>query len=151
MEHSDLHPPPAEVRTLTGYKIPKVNPGQPRFDPRAAMRPSAAPRTPPKPSARKGGPQENVSAKTVALREALSNPIPLRGGRGVCGGSRGAGRGRGGGSQPSTPALQEEPRPDSINNRGGKSSRGPKNCRKAGGHLKTPFPGTLPLRELVSK
>ena len=39
---------PAEVRTLTGYKIPKVNPGQPRIDPRAAMRPSAAPRTPPK-------------------------------------------------------------------------------------------------------
>ena len=37
---------------------------------------------PQKPSARKRGPRGNVSAKTVALREALSNPIPQQEGEG---------------------------------------------------------------------
>ena len=48
MEISNELPPPTEVSHLTGYKIPHVIPGQPRNDPRAAMRPTALPRTPPK-------------------------------------------------------------------------------------------------------
>ena len=139
MEHSYLHPPPAGVRTLTGYKIPKVNPGQPRIDPRAAMRPSAAPRTPPKTFRKEEGASRKRKRENSRTPGSSEQPNPP------------AGRGREGGRQPSTPALHEEPRPDSINNRGGKSSRGPKNCRKAGGHLKTPLPRKPALRELVSK
>ena len=147
MEHSDLHPPPAEVRTLTGYKIPKVNPGQPRIDPRAAMRPSAAPGTPPKTFRKEEGAsrkRKRENSRTPGSSEQ-PNPPPWREGslRRLTGSRKGKGRG--------ASALHEEPRPDSINNRGGKSSRGPKNCRKAGGHLKTPLPGKPTLRELVSK
>ena len=97
MEHSDLHPPPAEVRTLTGYKIPKVNPGQPRIDPRAAMRPSAAPGTPPKTFRKEEGAsrkRKRENSRTPGSSEQ-PNPPPWREGslRRLTGSRKGKGRG----------------------------------------------------------
>ena len=48
MEEASQHLPPAEVSSDNGWKIPRVEPGQPRVDPRDAMRPSDLPRSPPK-------------------------------------------------------------------------------------------------------
>ena len=43
MEEANLHLPPVEVNSDNGWKIPRVEPGQPRVDPRDAMRPSDLP------------------------------------------------------------------------------------------------------------
>ena len=47
MEEGDDQPA-AEVSKDKGFRIPHFSPGAPRADPRVAMRPSQAPRTPPK-------------------------------------------------------------------------------------------------------
>ena len=110
MEEANLHLPPAEVSSDNGWKIPRVEPGQPRVDPRDAMRPSDLPssRSPPKTykdggkaKKRKRDPShqprssEHSSEHRAAEAEVGNHSIW----RGANRGLRGVRMGRGGGRQ----------------------------------------------------
>ena len=135
----DNDQPAAEVRKDKGFTIPRFSPGAPRVDPRVAMRSSAAPRTPPKSYKEQGGNRKRKrepsltpgGSKQPEARAKTSKQTPLRGGKGARGGSRVAGGGRGGGHQHPNPARHGEPS-GSINNRGGKKSKGSNNPSKGG-------------------
>ena len=135
MEEGDDQPA-AEVSKDKGFRIPHFSPGAPRADPRVAMRPSHAPRTPPK-SYKDGGNRKRKrepsltpgGSKQPEARAKTSKQTPLRGGKGARGGSRVVGGGRGGGHQHPNPARHEEP---SGSNRGGKKSKKSKNPSKGG-------------------
>ena len=134
MEEANLHLPPAEVSSDNGWKIPRVEPGQPRVDPRDAMRPSDLPssRSPPKTykdggkaKKRKRDPShqsrssEHSSEHRAAEAEVGNHSIW----RGANRGLRGVRMGRGGG-------RREEP--SGSNNRGGKKSKARKRKPKGG-------------------
>ena len=88
MEEGDDHPD-AEVSKDKVFKISHFSPGQPRVDPRAAMRPSQAPRTPPK-TYKDGGNRKRKrepsltpgGSKQPEARAKVSKQTPLRGGEG---------------------------------------------------------------------
>ena len=136
MEEGDDQPA-AEVSKDKGFRIPHFSPGAPRADPRVAMRPSVTPCTPPKSYKEQGGNRKRKrepsltpgGSKQPEARAKTSKQNPLRGGKGARGGSRVVGGGRGGGHQHPNPARHEEPS-GSINNRGGKKSKGSKNPPK---------------------
>ena len=149
MEEGDQDHPPVEVRSETGFKIPRFIPGQPRVDPRAAMRPSQAPRTPPKTykdggkaKKRKRDPShqsrssEHSSEHRTAEAEVGNHSIW----RGANRGLRGVRMGRGGGRQLPPPTRREEPS-GSINNRGGKKSKARKRKPKGGQAPQDTHPG----------
>ena len=102
------------------------------------MRPSQAPRTPPK-TYKDGGNRKRKrepsltpgGSKQPAAGAKASKQTPLWGGKGARRGSGVVGGGRGGGHQLPNPARHEEPS-GSINNRGGKKSKGSKNPPKGG-------------------
>ena len=131
MEEGDDQPA-AEVSKDKRFRIPHFSPGAPRADPRVAMRPSTAPRTPPKSYKEQGGNRKRKREPSLTpggstqpeARAKTSKQTPLRGGKGARGGSRVVGGGRGGGHQHPNPARHEEP---SGSNRGGKKSKGSKN------------------------
>ena len=134
----DNDQPAAEVRKDKRFTIPRFSPGAPRADPRVAMRSSACPRTPPKSYKEQGGNRKRKrehsltpGSKQPEARAKTSKQTPLRGGKGARGGSRVAGGGRGGGHQHPNPARHGEPS-GSINNRGGKKSKGSNNPSKGG-------------------
>ena len=108
MEEANQHLPPAEVSSDNGWKIPRVEPGQPRVDPRDAMRPSDLPSSPPKTykdggkaKKRKRDPShqprssEHSSEHRAAEAEVGNHSIW----RGANRGLRGVRMGRGGGRQ----------------------------------------------------
>ena len=145
MEEGSQDPPPAEVSSNTGFKIPRFAPGQPRVDPRDAMCPSDLPRTPPK-TYKDGGVKKRKcdhshqpgSSKHRAAGAEVGNHSIWRGAnRGL----RGAGRGRGGGRQlPPLPAARSLRARSTI--AAGKSLRRAKGSRKVDRRPKTPILGT---------
>ena len=153
MEEANQHLPPAEVSSDNGWKIPRVEPGQPRVDPRDAMRPSDLPRTPPKTfkdggkaKKRKRDPShqsrssEHSSEHRAAEAEVGNHSIW----RGANRGLRGVRMGRGGGRQLPPPARCEEP--SGSNNRGGKKSKARKRKPKGGQAPQGTQPGnSLPV------
>ena len=152
MEEANLHLPPVQVNSDNGWTIPRVEPGQPRVDPRDAMRPSDLPnsRSPPK-TYKEGGKvkkrkrdpshqsrsSEHSSEHRTAEAEVGNHSIW----RGANRGLRGVRMGRGGGRQLPSPTRREEPS-CSINNHGGKSLRRAKGSRKVDRRPKTPILGT---------
>ena len=155
MEEANQHLPPAEVSSDNGWKIPRVEPGQPRVDPRDAMRPSDLPssRSPPKTykdggkaKKRKRDPShqsrssEHSSEHRTAEAEVGNHSIW----RGANRGLRGVRMGRGGGRQLPPPARCEEP--SGSNNRGGKKSKARKRKPKGGQAPQGTQPGnSLPV------
>ena len=155
MEEANLHLPPVEVNSDNGWKIPRVEPGQPRVDPRDAMRPSDLPssRSPPKTykdggkaKKRKRDPShqprssEHSSEHRAAEAEVGNHSIW----RGANRGLRGVRMGRGGGRQLPPPARCEEP--SGSNNRGGKKSKARKRKPKGGQAPQGTQPGnSLPV------
>ena len=83
----DNDQPATEVRKDKGFTIPRFKPGEPRADPRVAMRPSAAPRTPPKSYKEQGGNRKRKrepsltpgGSKQPEARAKTSKQTPLRG------------------------------------------------------------------------
>ena len=155
MEEANPHLPPAEVSSNNGWKIPRVEPGQPRVDPRDAMRPSDLPssRSPPK-TYKEGGKakkrkrdpshqsrsSEHSSEHRTAEAEVGNHSIW----RGANRGLRGVRLGRGGGRQLPPPARCEEP--SGSNNRGGKKSKARKRKPKGGQAPQGTQPGnSLPV------
>ena len=155
MEEATPHLPPAEVSSNNGWKIPRVEPGQPRVDPRDAMRPSDLPssRSPPK-TYKEGGKakkrkrdpshqsrsSEHSSEHRTAEAEVGNHSIW----RGANRGLRGVRLGRGGGRQLPPPARCEEP--SGSNNRGGKKSKARKRKPKGGQAPQGTQPGnSLPV------
>ena len=155
MEEANPHLPPAEVSSNNGWKIPRVEPGQPRVDPRDAMRPSDLPssRSPPK-TYKEGGKakkrkrdpshqsrsSEHSSEHRAAEAEVGTHSIW----RGANRGLRGVRMGRGGGRQLPPPARCEEP--SGSNNRGGKKSKARKRKPKGGQAPQGTQPGnSLPV------
>ena len=150
MEEGDQDHPPVEVRSESGFKIPRFNPGQPRVDLRVAMRPSQAPRTPPKTykdggkaKKRKRDPShqsrssEHSSEHRAAEAEVGNHSIW----RGANRGLRGVRMGRGGGRQlPPLPAARSLRARSTI--AAGKSLRRAKGSRKVDRRPKTPILGT---------
>ena len=110
MEEANLHLPPVEVNSDNGWKIPRVEPGQPRVDPRDAMRPSDLPnsRSPPK-TYKEGGKakkrkrdpshQSRSSEHSSEHRTAEAEVGNHSTWRGANRGLRGVRMGRGGGRQ----------------------------------------------------
>ena len=151
MEEANLHLPPAEVSSDNGWKIPRVEPGQPRVDPRDAMRPSDLPssRSPPKTykdggkaKKRKRDPShqsrssEHSSEHRTAEAEVGNHSIW----RGANRGLRGVRMGRGGGRQlPPLPAARSLRAPTIA---AGKSLRRAKGSRKVDRRPKAPSLGT---------
>jgi len=155
MEEANPHLPPAEVSSNNGWKIPRVEPGQPRVDQRDAMRPSDLPnsRSPPK-TYKEGGKakkrkrdpshqsrsSEHSSEHRTAEAEVGNHSIW----RGANRGLRGVRLGRGGGRQLPPPARCEEP--SGSNNRGGKKSKARKRKPKGGQAPQGTQPGnSLPV------
>ena len=150
MEEANQDLPPAEVSSDNGWKIPRVEPGQPRVDPRDAMRPSDLPRTPPKTykdggkaKKRKRDPShqprssEHSSEHRAAEAEVGNHSIW----RGANRGLRGVRMGRGGGRQlPPLPAARSLRARSTI--AAGKSLRRAKGSRKVDRRPKTPILGT---------
>ena len=155
MEEANLHLPPAEVSSDNGWKIPRVEPGQPRVDPRDAMRPSDLPnsRSPPK-TYKEGGKakkrkrvpshQSRSSEHSSEHRTAEAEVGNHSTWRGANRGLRGVRMGRGGGRQLPPPARCEEP--SGSNNRGGKKSKARKRKPKGGQAPQGTQPGnSLPV------
>ena len=150
MEEANLHLPPVQVNSDNGWTIPRVEPGQPRVDPRDAMRPSDLPnsRSPPK-TYKEGGKvkkrkrdpshqsrsSEHSSEHRTAEAEVGNHSIW----RGANRGLRGVRMGRGGGRQLPPPARCEEP--SGSNNRGGKKSKARKRKPKGGQAPQDTHPG----------
>jgi len=155
MEEANLHLPPVEVNSDNGWKIPRVEPGQPRVDPRDAMRPSDLPnsRSPPKTykdggkaKKRKRDPshQSRSSEHSSEHRTAEAEVGNHSTWRGANRGLRGVRMGRGGGRQLPPPARCEEP--SGSNNRGGKKSKARKRKPKGGQAPQGTQPGnSLPV------
>ena len=155
MEEANQHLPPAEVSSDNGWKIPRVEPGQPRVDPRDAMRPSDLPssRSPPKTykdggkaKKRKRDPshQSRSSEHSSEHRTAEAEVGNHSTWRGANRGLRGVRMGRGGGRQLPPPARCEEP--SGSNNRGGKKSKARKRKPKGGQAPQGTQPGnSLPV------
>ena len=155
MEEANQHLPPAEVSSDNGWKIPRVEPGQPRVDPRDAMRPSDLPssRSPPKTykdggkaKKRKRDPshQSRSSEHSSEHRAAEAEVGNHSTWRGANRGLRGVRMGRGGGRQLPPPARCEEP--SGSNNRGGKKSKARKRKPKGGQAPQGTQPGnSLPV------
>ena len=155
MEEANLHLPPVQVNSDNGWTIPRVEPGQPRVDPRDAMRPSDLPssRSPPKTykdggkaKKRKRDPShqsrssEHSSEHRTAEAEVGNHSIW----RGANRGLRGVRLGRGGGRQLPPPARCEEP--SGSNNRGGKKPKARKRKPKGGQAPQGTQPGnSLPV------
>ena len=85
----DNDQPATEVRKDKGFTIPRFSPGAPRADPRAAMRSSATPRTPPKSYKEQGGNRKRKrehsltpGSKQPEARAKMSKQTPPRGGEG---------------------------------------------------------------------
>ena len=153
MEEANLHLPPAEVSSNNGWKIPRVEPGQPRVDPRDVMRPSDLPSSPPKTykdggkaKKRKRDPshQSRSSEHSSEHRTAEAEVGNHSTWRGANRGLRGVRMGRGGGRQLPPPARCEEP--SGSNNRGGKKSKARKRKPKGGQAPQGTQPGnSLPV------
>ena len=155
MEEANQHLPPAEVSSDNGWKIPRVEPGQPRVDPRDAMRPSDLPnsRSPPKTykdggkaKKRKRDPshQSRSSEHSSEHRTAEAEVGNHSTWRGANRGLRGVRMGRGGGRQLPPPARCEEP--SGSHNRGGKKSKARKRKPKGGQAPQGTQPGnSLPV------
>ena len=155
MEEANPHLPPAEVSSNNGWKIPRVEPGQPRVDPRDAMRPSdlLSSRSPPK-TYKEGGKakkrkrdpshQSRSSEHSSEHRTAEAEVGNHSTWRGANRGLRGVRLGRGGGRQLPPPARCEEP--SGSNNRGGKKSKARKRKPKGGQAPQGTQPGnSLPV------
>ena len=150
MEEANQHLPPAEVSSDNGWKIPRVEPGQPRVDPRDAMRPSDLPSSPPKTykdggkaKKRKRDPShqprssEHSSEHRAAEAEVGNHSIWREANRGL----RGVRMGRGGGRRlPPLPAARSLRARSTI--AAGKSLRRAKGSRKVDRRPKTPILGT---------
>ena len=152
MEEANLHLPPVEVNSDNGWKIPRVEPGQPRVDPRDAMRPSDLPnsRSPPKTykdggkaKKRKRDPshQSRSSEHSSEHRTAEAEVGNHSTWRGANRGLRGVRMGRGGGRQlPPLPAARSLRARSTI--AAGKSLRRAKGSRKVDRRPKAPSLGT---------
>ena len=152
MEEANLHLPPVQVNSDNGWTIPRVEPGQPRVDPRDAMRPSDLPnsRSPPK-TYKEGGKvkkrkrdpshQSRSSEHSSEHRTAEAEVGNHSTWRGANRGLRGVRMGRGGGRQlPPLPAARSLRARSTI--AAGKSLRRAKGSRKVDRRPKAPSLGT---------
>ena len=88
----DNDQPATEVRQDKGFTIPRIKPGEPRADPRVAMRSSATPRSPPTSYKEQGGKRKRKrehsltpGSKQPEARAKMSKQTPPRGGKGARG------------------------------------------------------------------